>query len=161
MPMPTTPRSIAFNTTLRVEITRPENFASIQMENAFAKFIEAFKCEMENSIGINEDAMDRVRIFEPSGAHRYRRFYFIIEGEKEACNKTLELFASLPAETEIKEAIRQGKKLVEDLIQDSENAYAQGEESNAPPENLINIKNVKNGYALAENCLRRAGRSTF
>lgn len=160
MPIPTPPRFRGFYTTLRIEMTRTQNSAPVQAENTFTKYVDAFKSEMENSIRINEEAMDRITLFEHSGALQYRRFFFIIEGEKEACNKVLDLFASLPPETEVKEAIRRGKKLVQDLIQDSENAYSNSQKSDVQADNLVNIKNVKIGYALTEDCLRRAGRFT-
>lgn len=161
MPIPMPSSFRGFDATLRIEMTRTQNSAPAQAKNTFAKYLDAFKREMETSIRINEEAMDRITLFEHSGALQYRRYFFIIEGEKEARNKVLELFASLPPEIEVKEAIRRGKKLVEDLIQDSENAYSNSQESDAQADNLLNIKNVKIGYALTEECLRRTGYFTF
>lgn len=161
MPVSTPPGFRGFYTTLRVEMTRVKGSTPVQTKKSFAKFVDAFKRAMNDSIRMNEEAMDRITLFEGNGALQYRRLFFIIEGEKEAYNKVLELFSTLPPETEIQDAIHKGKRLVENLVQDSKHAYTNSRENNAPSDELVNIKNVQIGYKLTEDCMLRAGRSTF
>ena len=154
MPRIPSPSMTPSPTTLRVEIRRSTDAAPAQTKTKFEKYTKNFEEKMNHSIGLHENSMNDSNVLDPRGARRFRVAYFSVEGQKHARDKVLELLATMPPETDIADAMRKAKALMEELRVACVNATNHYVSKFAEQEQINDVARMQMGYSIAENCVR-------